>query len=372
MTTNDPTWLNFDVHGIVGVRVQASAPTARQLWTMMERFAVDHPVLPDIVVAGDREVMVDAAVIEDELAYNAEGVEFRREQVQVLRHGSTLEVRGSGELLTTVLPLLDLAMVERGAAMIHAATVGYRGGAVALPAAGGTGKTSTIAKLVRRPGFSFMGDDWAFLTAAGRLLNYEKPMFIKPHHKAIYPHLFQGSRKPLVPVRMSRPLGRVTTLVHPHMVRHPRLADFSRRLSPEHRTVSPEQALPGVPVTRDAPLRLAVFVERYEGARTRVSERDTAWMAERMIGNFHLEMSTFSREVLTGLAATSHLSLGAFLAEKARVVAEALSEVPGYVLQVPSVYTPDIASDDIVSVVESLLAEHVVETEREPSGTGVA
>jgi hypothetical protein len=262
-------------------------------------------------------------------------------------------------------------MVSRGAAMIHAATVGYRGRAIALPAAGGTGKTSTIAKLMRRPGFSFMGDDWGFVTVDGRLLNYEKPMFIKPHHRPIYPHLFQGSRKPLVPVRLSRPLGRFTTIVHPHIVKYPKLADMSRRMSPEHRIVTAQQALPGVSVTRDAPLLVSVFVERYEGARTQLAERDTEWMAQRMLGNFNIEMPGFSRDVLAGLAATSHLSLGSFLDEKARVLGSALAGVPSYVLQVPSVYSPDVASDDIVSVVEDLLRALVGENQS-PPGLGVA
>ena len=53
---------------------------------------------------------------------------------------------------------------------------------------------------MRREGWSFMGDDWAFLAEDAQLLGYEKPMFIKPHHQAIYPHLFEGARKPLVPV----------------------------------------------------------------------------------------------------------------------------------------------------------------------------
>ncbi|MCW2765190.1 MAG: hypothetical protein JWO11_1149, partial [Nocardioides sp.] len=234
-------------------------------------------------------------------------------------------------------------------------TVGYLGRALALPAAGGTGKTSTIAKLMRRPGFSFMGDDWGFVTLDGRLLNYEKPMFIKPHHRPIYPHLFQGSRKPLVPIRLSRPLGRFTTVVHPHIVKYPKLADLSRRMSPEHRIVTARQALPGVSVTQSAPLLLSVFVERYEGARTRAAERDTEWMVQRMLGNFNIEMPGFSREVLAGLAATSHLSLGSFFEEKARVLAGALAGVPCFVLQVPTVYTPDVASDDIVGVVEDLL-----------------
>jgi len=289
----------------------------------------------------------------------------------VVHQDSQFRVNGAGELLTAVLPLLDLVMVSRGAAMIHAATVGYRGRAIAIPAAGGTGKTSTMAKLMRRPGFSFMGDDWGFLTADGRLLNYEKPMFIKPHHRPIYPHLFQGSRKPLVPVRLSRPVGRLTTVVHPHIVKYPRLADLSRRMSPEHRIVSARQALPGVRITQDAPLLTAVFVERYEGARTRVAERDPEWMVQRMLGNFNIEMPAFSREVIAGLAATSHLALGSFFEAKAAVLAGALADVPSFLVQVPSVYTPDIASDDIVGMLEDVL-DTLVDAGQAPPGVTVA
>ncbi len=356
MTTIDSgEWLNFDIHGIVGLRVHALAPTAPQLDAMMGAFRVHHEVAGDLVVDERSELMLDAAVLEDDLVYTPSAVVFRRHGVQVVRHAQGYQVHGSGELLTAVLPLLDVLMVARGAAMVHAATVAYDGHAIALPAAGGTGKTSTIAKLTRRAGFSFMGDDWAFVGSDGRLLNYEKPMFIKPHHRPLYPHLFSGSRKPLVPVALSRPVGRLTTLVHPHVAKYPRLADVSRRWSPEHRIVSARKALPGVEVTTAAPLLTSVYVERFHGARTRLLQRDTEWMVQRMMGNFHLELPGFSRDLLAGLAATSQLSLGDLFASKAGVLRSALAGLPTYVLQVPSVYTPDIASDDIVDVLEDLL-----------------
>jgi hypothetical protein len=363
-------WLNFDIHGVLGLRVHASAPTAMRLKAMMGAFAVDREVPADIVVTEDHELMLDTAVLEDDLAYTAAAVHFKRQDVQVVKEGTQYRLNGPGELLTTVLPILDVAMVSRGVAMIHAATVGYRGRAIALPAAGGTGKTSTIAKLMKRPGFSFMGDDWGFVTEDGRLLNYEKPMLIKPHHRPIYPHLFHGSRKPLVPVKLSKPLGRLSSVVHPHIVKHPKLADLSRRMSPEHRIVTARQALPGVSVTRDAPLLTSVFVERFAGARVRVAERDTEWMVQRMLGNFNIEMPTFSREVMAGLAATSHLSLGDFFARKTQVLTGALADTPSFVLQVPSVYSPDIASDDIVGVVEDLI--NTLIGENHPVGESVA
>ena len=185
-------WLNFDVHGKVGIRVAARAPGAPQLQAMLACFATDREVPADIVISEKPEPMPDAALLEHELAYTETAVRFVRERVQVILEEDQYRVHGAGELLTSLVPVLDRAMVTRGAAMIHAATVAYNGQAIALPAAGGTGKTSTVAKLMRREGWTFMGDDWAFLSDDAQLLGYEKPMFIKPHHKAIYPHLFEG------------------------------------------------------------------------------------------------------------------------------------------------------------------------------------
>jgi hypothetical protein len=369
--TTDDGWLNFDIHGVVGVRVHSAAPPALQLQTMMGSFAVDNEVADDVVVRGDLELMLDAAIMDDELVYNSSAVLFRRNHVQVVRDGTQYRVNGPGALPAAVLPVIDLAMAKRDTAMIHAASIGCRGRAIALPAARGIGMAGTIAGLTKRPGYSFMGDAWAFVTEDGRLLNYEKPMSIGRDDRSVYPHLFQGGRRPMVPPRVSRPLDRFTAVVQPHMVKYPKLAGMSRRMSPEHRTVLPRRALPGVPVTREAPLLMAAFVERYEGARTRVAEQDSEWMGQRLLGNFNIALPRFSQDVLAGLAATSHLSLASYFEDKARVLAGALAETACFVVQVPSVYSPGLVSEEIVRVVEDLLRTLVAEG-RAPSGVSVA
>jgi hypothetical protein len=348
-------WLHFDVHGRIGIRVARQSPAAPQLQTMLSCFASDGEVPDDIVLTEAFEPMPAAAVLEDELSYTGNTVRFHRDRVQIVCDETQYRIHGAGELLTSLVPVLDRAMVTRGAAMIHAATVAYRGRAIALPAAGGTGKTSTVAKLLKQDGFALMGDDWAFLTDDQTLLGYDKPMFIKPHHKAIYPHLFEGARKPLVPVALSRGVGRITTLVHPVVIRYPRLADFSRRWSPEHRMVRAAEAFPGREVTSSAPLAAAVYLERFEGARSCIVERDRDWMVDRMLGNFHIEMAGFSQHVVTGLAATSVLPWNRHFEDKADVLRKALDGLPCHLLQVPSVYPPDEASDDIVSFLAGLL-----------------
>jgi hypothetical protein len=355
MSTTPTKALNFDIHGRLTISVDAQAPAAHQLRTMLACFATDAERPADIVVDDRPEPMPDAGLLEHELAYTENSVRYNADRVQVVRDGSQWRIHGPGELLTSVVPVLDAAMVSRGAGMIHAATMAYRGHAIALPAAGGTGKTSTAAKLMRREGWSFMGDDWAFLAEDAKLLGYAKPMFIKPHHKEIYPHLFEGVRKPLVPSALSQSVGRLTTVVHPFVIRYPRLADFSRRWSPEHRMVDAGAAFPGRAVTTSAPLAAAIYIERFEGSKSRIVEKSKDWMIDRMIGNFHIEMAGFSQRVVTGLAATSVVPWREHFAAKGVVLSKALDGLPCHLLQVPAAYSADEASDDIVRHLEELL-----------------
>lgn len=81
--------------------------------------------------------MPDAGLVEHELAYTANSVRFQADRVQIVRDTDQWRIHGPGELLTSVVPVLDAAMVGKGAGMIHAATMAYRGHAIALPAAGG-------------------------------------------------------------------------------------------------------------------------------------------------------------------------------------------------------------------------------------------
>jgi hypothetical protein len=345
-------WLYFDVHGIATMALAADAPTADLISSMFAAFRADELDVArvDIVITGDIDDRGNLSLVEQELAYSETTVRMPHAGVQLVRDtGGVWHVQGAGELLTSVLPVIDLVAVEHGYAMIHAATMKIGGVGVAMPAAGGTGKTSTIAKAMRAPDAAFMGDDWAFVSESGELLGYAKPMFIKPHHRAIYPHLFQGARKPLVPSSLSAPVGRLTTVVHPVFARHPRLAAFSRRWSPEHRMVAPEDALPGTQIADRAPLRLAVFVERWQGSDICVVEQTSPWLAARLLGNWHIEMARHSRDVLTALGASGVVPLDQIFARKAAILRSAVQNAQISLMQVPVAMSADVASDEIVA-----------------------
>lgn len=353
-TTND--WLEFNFHGYATMRVAREAPTTALLADMFAPFLTSEVAEHhDLTVTGRIVPISGVSYGETEYEYTDQALFLNETQVQILRDEDGWHLNGTRELLVSAVPLIDRILTTRGVAMIHAATVAYRGLGICMPAWGGTGKTSTIAKLLRRDGFSFMGDDWAFLADDGRLLGYAKPMFIKPHHRPIYPHLFNKRRKPLVPVRFSRRLGRLTTLVHPFVTKYPRFARVTRKFSPEHMMVTPRQAFPTATITTEVPLALTVFVERFAGDRAILRETSTGWMVSRMIGNFHAEITRHSQAVITALGASGLVPIERTFGDKAAVLQAALADKPAYLLQVPQAFSPDEASDVIVAQLQELL-----------------
>lgn len=349
-------WLHLDVHGRVGICIEADAPGARQLCDMFAPFQSERIDCCDLVVHGRLEDLGGLVAGEGPQRYGIDALELPG-RLQVVRDGASLSLNGEGELLAPVLALLDALLVSRAAAMVHVAAVERDGRGVCLGAAGGAGKSSGTIGLVRERGFAFMGDDWSFLSSDGRILGFAKPLFVRPHHRALFPELFAQKRKPLVPPHLTAPLGRLATAAHPAISRHPRLARRARALWPEHLIVRPEAALPGVRIAREAELAAMVFVERAAQAGPTLQERDASWMASRLVGDFFAELPRPARDLQTALASGGLLALDRMLADKATVVRGALAKASCQLLRLPQSMGAAEAARTIAATVDCLLAE---------------
>jgi GT2 family glycosyltransferase len=348
-------WLHFDVHGRAGVRVAADAPGAPQLADMLAPFRAERLNRVDLSVGACLEPLTGLAEDDSGARYGGGALALPARRLQVIIEGGAVRLNGRGELLVPLLALLDRIVVGYQAAMVHAAAVARDGRAVCLAGAGGTGKTSAALRMVVRHGDAFMADDWCFLSAQGDILGYAKPLFLRPHHRALLPHLFAHARKPLAPGALAGPLAGLATAVHPAVAARPQIARFARRWSPEHMIVPVGDALPDAEIATAAPLCAAVFVERGAGAGVRLEPRDADWMASRMIGSFHAELPRGARDMLTALAAVGLLSLERYFAEKAAVLARALAGRPAYLLRVPRSLGAEAAADAIAGAVDAVI-----------------
>lgn len=351
------TTSHFDLHGIVTIAVEADTPGERQLREMFRPFLVDRLAgVPDIIVGRIGPALTRPSHGEHAFRFDENTVEIVKDRVSVtIREHAPCEVRGMGELLTSVLPVVEWVGVRRGAAMVHAATVAIGGRGVLLPAWGGVGKTSTMARLTSRPDGQFMGDDWAWVNTDQELLGYAKPMFLKPHHRELYPHVFGERRKPLAPSALTDTVASLATAVHPVIIRYPRLADVTRKWSPEHLMAHPEQVFGADRIAAVAPLALVCFLERYDGTDAELTERSTDWMVRRMVGNFHAELPRTSRELVTAFGATGLIGLEDYFADKAAVTAKAIAGLPTYHLRVPADWPAPRASAAFADRVVELL-----------------
>jgi hypothetical protein len=85
-----------------------------------------------------------------------------------------------------------------------------------------------------------------------------------------------------------------------------------------------------------------------------------------MLGNFHIEMTPHSREVLNLLGATGLIPLQDIFADKATILGKALQDVPTFLLQVPVSYDADHASDVIVDQLAAVTAPPGARAESRP------
>lgn len=352
----DRQWLYFDVQG-VGVHLDVATPAARQVATLLGGFGSDTMVPADLVLTGEVETMVEASILDDRTAFTEAAVHFGQHDIQVVGSGSGYRIHGAGHLVTAVLPVLDLLTVRRDLAMIHAATVADYGRAVVLGLPGEQLRTNLIGRFMRRPGTTVVASTWSLVTTQGHSLGFPIRMPTATPRRPAYRRLLLPVGDVLDATRRHRslgaPLARLSTATRPRarsIERRPAVARYALRR----------------PAGTEAPLDAAVIVERYDGARTRTVARSTDWMVQRLVGSSHLALPGPSRHLLAGMAATSQLSLPSFLEDKSRICYEALASVPGFVVRIPSVYSPEIASDEIVRVVAELLAPHANGLPRHP------
>jgi len=362
MASKNNGWIKFNIHDLVHFRVDSSAATAQIFKDIFAPFLTDCNIEHfDLTIRGTLEPLTDGAYGEahgeTEFHYNDQGLHMHATDVQIFKENGGFRLNGKRELLVMALPLIDRIMVTKEAAMLHCLTVAYRGHGLLIPAWGGTGKTSTMSKLIKLEGFSFMGDDWAFLTQEGSLLGYAKPMSIKPYHHNLYPHLFKKAHKPLVPASLAKPIHSLTTRLHPLVTQYPQLASLTRRWSPEHLMVMPQQAFPGANIASRAPLAAALFVERFvtESSEPVFEKQSKEWMITRLIGNFHSEMTKYSRVVMTTLGASGLVPIEKSFIEKRAVLEKGLQDKPCYLLRIPQALPPDRASDIIVDHIQKLI-----------------
>jgi hypothetical protein len=347
-------WVEINIHDTLAMRVARGAAAADRFQETFSPFLTSGLPYHDMTIGEEIEPLPTAARIKRQYRYTSSALHNLREGWQIRVDESGYHVRGEGDLLPVALPLIDSLLVRRGMAMVHAGAVECRGRGVCLAATGGTGKTSSVAKLARLEGASFMSDDLALLSRDKRLLGLAKRILLHSHHQDIFGDAFRKTRQSPLPYRLSQT---ISPLARPFMKRYPSLRGWARRWSPVLMVVpvAPAAALAGVEVSSSSALNLVMLMEAYDGSSPELSEPKKSWLVSRMVGQFYADILDESQSVISALASTGLLPLDEALREKAEVLRCALEGVPAYLLRLPANLSRDETSDVVVEQVLSVL-----------------
>ena len=177
-------------------------------------------------------------------------------------------------LYTNVLEaLLRFALVERGYVLLHSGCVSRDGRATLLSAQTDTGKTSTVIRLVRDYGYSFLSDDMTIVSPNGQALRYPKPMTMSYHTMSAIAgaHLPFGRRAKLsvqsrVHSKSGRSVGRALGLRNIPIMAINSATQIAVPPPKFHIT-----SLVGCEVAEKAEIDRVVFIERGESVRETMS-----------------------------------------------------------------------------------------------------
>ncbi|MHC4083931.1 MAG: hypothetical protein ACYSWZ_00620 [Planctomycetota bacterium] len=350
-TAPKPKWLYFNIHNLIGLRVErghASERSVRLVFGPFETEALDHV---DLTLQYDPPEIGQHSFASEVYVFTDEHVYIKNYKLHLIKQQDGFVLASKRDLLPFVMPIIQCLLLVKGHSFVHGAAVAVKGQGILLPGWGGTGKTSAIVCLLRDvPNSSFLSDDYTIVDSAGRLLSFPKAFFIYPYHRNLFPHLFTAIHKPLVPQFLSGILERVRTVVRPAIMAMPRLERLARRITPEHMQIPARIVLPEAEFVDAVPLRSILFLERYSGDRTWIDELSPGEVTSRLIGNWYYEQGQCARDLLLGAAGTAVMDFETYFSSMSSVINAALDGRKVYRLRIGKL-TPTEAGKAIVDAV---------------------
>lgn len=116
------------------------------------------------------------------------GVYFPQERYALLKYDNVIEEycdipnRGTNMLL-------QLLLIEQDISLLHCGAFQFQNKGILLPAFGGAGKTSIIARLRKHDSFKLLGDDFVAISEKGEIHSYHADLSVYDYHLDLFPEL---------------------------------------------------------------------------------------------------------------------------------------------------------------------------------------
>ena len=348
-------WVNFDIHGLVKMRICKDHPGAYSVCKSFEPFQVEEIDKADLTLTDGNGMSGQYSFGTTAYKFLPGSTYLNKYDIKISFEREEIILSASRDLTPYVMPIVQWILLCKGATFIHGASVSVEGKGVLMPAWGGTGKTSAVMELLKINGSAFMSDDISIIHKENKVFSFPKPFFIYPYHKNIFPHLFKNKPKFIVPPFMSNMMAGIRQAVRPLLSSFPKVERFCRKFTPEHMQVAAKDALPDANFADSANISLILFLERYNGSSNTVDELSVEDAKRKVVGNLFFELGDNARELMMACGATGFIGLEDWFGRMEDVVVNLLKKHQLYRLRMIEM-TPEETGKVIASHVCELLA----------------
>ncbi len=232
-------------------------------------------------------------------------------------------------------PIVAIFSASRGAAHLHAASIVRGDSVLLLPGWGGAGKTSTILKLVRQYGFSFLADDYSLIRSNGRCV-------LNPKKLQIYAYNVQGDEALAAAVLKNS--GSVDRL---HWALRSRLLGMHQ----VRRRMTPVEIFGKDKIGSDGRVDTVIHLLRHRSAdQLQLAPTTAVDLATRSTQIIQNELSSFFRFMLAVSAMDpSAPTVADVLRNIQETYESALTDADCFVLDIPAVTAPKELADTVAA-----------------------
>jgi D-aspartate ligase len=287
--------VDYDVHGIVGVRIRDASPS--------DLAAVARQLGPIRDASLDRQADVTVRFVDEVSTANARYVEYGRtaftdDAFILLRDGRqaikaeiAFDKSGHVEIVCQrgiksvplLLPLLSRAVRARGSVALHASAAAFDGTGLLMPAWAHGGKTTGLLATLTQ-GAGYVGDEWIVLRGDGsRIFGLLRPLELHgwQHDQipAARPHIPSAVRLTSATVRGLSRVGVPSRIVR----------GLDRRLD---RSIDPTELFEAAGTPLSAWFRAVVWMVRHDARRVRIERADLATTVRRIAASVASEEAT--------------------------------------------------------------------------------
>lgn len=231
---------------------------------------------------------------------------------------------------------VQLALLNCGHSLIHAAALEKDGEVLLLPSWGGVGKTATVCRFVREHGWRLLGDDLVII-GEGRVLPFLKPFVIYPYHKDLFPELFRnGENHTVKNLSVSNMMSRMIPGVKRALRPFPRVLAYLRKHNPQSMRVSPRRIFREDQLSEGGtPCRL-VWLERSTGKSIHSSEITAAALASKAVTVSCVELFASKLGSVYHMCGCGMLTFDDVFLRMRQIIMETAEGVPCGMLEIPT------------------------------------